>query len=424
MEQQCSIFGKCGGCDIQHLSYEEQIRQKVGRIEQALKFNADIISPSEPYGYRNKLDCIIRNSKICMREKNSAFRYIELDTCLIASPIIQSLIEEMRAIIQTNKHLNWQSAVRVITFRATNAGDTGIYLEFTQGDDNIVKIIKLITQSISLPQSTSPTLPTSVTSSNTTSPTNSTTNAAVPHTASATAVLPPPPTIILTAKNIVYGICEEGKEYPDKLIAIKGNTYLEEKLNHKIYHFAINGFFQNNSNGAEKMLQYVYTLLRHNKDKSQNILPNTTQNATLIDLYGGVGTFGIYCTDLFKQTNIVEGVAPAIEFAKDNIKINNIKNATAFCLDAKQLDRIKIQGPTYCILDPPRVGMDIRAITNVRNLKPEKIIYISCNPQQLAKDIPKFKEYTLTSLGIFDMFAQTNHVEVIVELTKKTENSP
>ena len=104
---------------------------------------------------------------------------------------------------------------------------------------------------------------------------------------------------------------------------------------------------------------------------------------------------------------------------KINLQLNNITNSQTHVLDAKHLSRLSFPKPLYIILDPPRIGMDQKTIHTLNALKPELIIYISCNPEQLEKDLSKFPNYGLKSAALFDLFPQTNHAEVIVELVKK-----
>jgi len=197
-------------------------------------------------------------------------------------------------------------------------------------------------------------------------------------------------------------------EEEQEIISIKGKEFLSETVDGKKFLFPAAGFFQNNTFVAEQMVNYVKELLTK----------YPTTSAQLLDLYGGVGLFGISCADLFSKVAVIESFPAGIEAAKKNIVENKTSNVEAFCLDAKQLSRIKLEKPLYVITDPPRVGMDEKVIAELKRLNPEVIIYVSCNPQQLAKDILKFKDYTLKSIALFDLFPQTNHLEVVAELVR------
>ena len=159
---------------------------------------------------------------------------------------------------------------------------------------------------------------------------------------------------------------------------------------------------------AEKMQEYCRGLLQKYEPLK----------AHLLDLYGGVGTFGIINADLFKRVTIVENVPPAIECAQKNAEDNGMKNVTSVCLDAMQLQKLSVIKPVYVIADPPRTGMHLKAIQRLVELQPEVILYISCNPEQLAKELLKFKGYVVRSAALFDLFPQTTHSELIVELVR------
>ena len=139
----------------------------------------------------------------------------------------------------------------------------------------------------------------------------------------------------------------------------------------------------------------------------------------LLDLYAGVGTFGINNSDLFKQVTIVESFQKCIDSAKNNIINNNINNAVAISLDAKKIRDLQFDKPLVVILDPPRSGMHNETIATLNKLLPLSIIYVSCNVNQLKKDIPKFKQYKIKNVALFDQFPQTNHIETVVELILK-----
>ena len=178
--------------------------------------------------------------------------------------------------------------------------------------------------------------------------------------------------------------------------------------------FHSQGFFQNNSAMAEKMVTYAKNLLsKYN-----------TKDSSLLDLYGGVGTFGINIADIFKDCLIVESVKESIDCAKTNIRENNARNADAIVMDASTITTKKMQGKfkgknLFVITDPPRTGMHIKTIRYLIEAKPEAIIYISCNPSQIAKEMITLKnKYSLKSLAMFDLFPQTNHIEAIAELKR------
>ena len=184
---------------------------------------------------------------------------------------------------------------------------------------------------------------------------------------------------------------------------------MQTSYHKKNFFYPIQGFFQNNHSMAEKMQGYVTDIIKKFK----------TKDALLLDLYGGVGTFGIMNAEYYKEVLSIESVTESIETAKKNSEENKCSNVSAMLLDAKQISRLQLKKPLFVITDPPRTGMDQKTIAVLNQEQPECIIYISCNPQQLAKDLPKFKDYEIQSVALFDLFPQTPHSEAIIGLTKK-----
>ena len=209
-----------------------------------------------------------------------------------------------------------------------------------------------------------------------------------------------------TADTVLVTITDDfyGADY----IVIKGDDFLEEDILGKKFIFPIQGFFQNNTKMMQKMQSHVHSLLRK----------YPTIGGELLDLYAGVGTFGMVNAALFKNITLVENFKPAIEAAEKNLRLNTIKHGRALVLSGGQTGRVWFTSPLYVITDPPRIGMEQKAIIELNRLKPEVIIYVSCNVEQLQKDILKFKQYKVKSATLFDLFPQTKHSEAVVELVR------
>jgi len=139
-------------------------------------------------------------------------------------------------------------------------------------------------------------------------------------------------------------------------------------------------------------------------------------NDIALDLYCGIGTIGIFAAKHFKKVYGIEIIPEAIENAKENAEINDINNIEFYAGDVEQLlpkiiEQNKI-APNVVFVDPPRKGLDKNTINILCNLEPKKIIYISCNPATLARDIAMLEEkYQLKEVQPVDMFPYTSHVE-------------
>ena len=151
---------------------------------------------------------------------------------------------------------------------------------------------------------------------------------------------------------------------------------------------------------------------------------NLKGNETIFDLYCGIGTIGIFASKNVKKLYGIETIEEAIEDAKINAKLNNVKNAEFFVGDVEKalpefINKRNIK-PDVVFLDPPRKGCDKIALNTILDIEPKKIVYISCNPATLGRDLKILEnKYGLKKLAICDMFAFTSHVEVCALLELK-----
>jgi 23S rRNA (uracil1939-C5)-methyltransferase len=151
---------------------------------------------------------------------------------------------------------------------------------------------------------------------------------------------------------------------------------------------------------------------------------NLTKDDVVLDLYCGIGTIGIFASPYVKKVYGIEIVEQAIENAKENAKINNVNNISFYCGDVENslenvIKKEKII-PNVVFVDPPRKGLDNKTIQNIINLKPEKLVYISCNPATLVRDLKEFEHiYNVNEIQPVDMFPFTSHVECVSVLYLK-----
>ena len=354
----CQYSPQCGGCDLQHLEYKTQLENKKKQISKLLNFqNTEILSGPE-CNYRNRMDFLFFPGGIGLRDKNNR-KIIDIEDCPIANSRINELLKEIRESEYFTEY-SQECSFAVIRASSKDYSISFVLRPNLKNKEEIIEKVREFSKKIN-------------------------------------------------AKNILVTFPEkvEDSTSSDYLI-IKGKDYLEEEFLNLNFRYPTQGFFQNNPSVAEMMLKYVKELLSK----------YSIREAHLLDLYGGVGTFGVTNYKEFRKITIIESFPPAIEMAKENIKLNQVKNAEAFALDAQQLRKVKLSAPLYVITDPPRSGMDEKVIVLLKELQPEAIIYISCNPQQLAKDVLKFKKCKLKSVALFDLFPQTKHFEVIAELAK------
>ncbi len=360
----CEYFGKCGGCSGQHIDYTLQLENKKNRLSKVTNFSEVKVFSAKEYHYRNRIDFFFYPGGIGLRDKSG--KIIAVEKCVIAEEGINELLSEVKDYFLKNNLFNLntpKSTFLSVTIRVTHCNDSGLCFVLNENSpllDQGVEAIKSFSKQSS-------------------------------------------------AKNILInvGASLDTINYAEELL-IKGENKLEEKYLGKTFYHPLNSFFQNNFVLAEKMQEQVHALLES----------YGTTSSYLLDLYAGVGTFGIINANLFKAVTLIENVSSAIAMAKLNIIKNEVKNAEALVLDAKHLRRIKFKQPLWVITDPPRSGMEMQTIQQIKELKPIVLIYISCNLEQLRKDLLKFKNYKVNSVALFDLFPQTLHAEAVVELVR------
>ncbi len=371
-QARCPYFGKCGGCSSQHIDYETQLENKKQQLIQAIRTKTDEepeikAFSGSPYGYRNRMDFIFHPNGLGFRAKGQWKKIIDIKECPISNKRLNELLKETRDFFKepdafdVKKH---SGTFRYAVIR-TPQKDSSISFVLNSDSSRIKEAIEKIKEF-----------------SKTT-----------------------------TAKNIIvtYVPAHTDHSISEDFFVVKGSEFLKETYLDKTFEYHVQGFFQNNYEIAEKMHEYIHQLAKE----------HDTKKMTLLDLYGGVGTFGIINAPLFKEAYTIESFPGCTESAKKNIEQNKVKNIKAITLDAKKLKDAELSRPLFVITDPPRSGMNPKTIKQLNRLKPEVIIYISCNLNQLGKELPRFIDYKIRSAALFDMFPQTPHCEGVVELVRE-----
>ena len=195
-------------------------------------------------------------------------------------------------------------------------------------------------------------------------------------------------------------------------ITLYGNGFIEDKLGDYVFKISPLSFYQVNPVQTEKLYNLGI--------ESANI----SKNDIVFDLYCGIGTISIFASKYAKKVYGVEIVEEAIQMAKENAKINNVQNTEFLAGDTEViLDNLvnsKNILPDIVIVDPPRKGLDNLSINNIIKIKPKKVVYISCNPATLVRDL-KFLEdfFEIISIKPVDMFPFTSSVESVAVLQTK-----
>jgi 23S rRNA (uracil1939-C5)-methyltransferase len=197
-----------------------------------------------------------------------------------------------------------------------------------------------------------------------------------------------------------------------KNINIWGENYIEEKLGRIRFKVYPTTFFQANTIGVIRLLEKMKEVVKYDK------------NDLVIDLFCGVGVIGLYIANQVKQVIGIDNNSDAVNTAKENLIFNNIRNVEFFSANLTGgFTHLVPMGylPHKIIVDPPRKGLSPELILEIIKFNPEKMIYISCNPKTLSRDLSKFHDFHYSTEIVYpvDMFSQTSHIASLVVLERK-----
>ena len=380
-ESDCATYKRCGGCSLRHMTYEHTLKLKrqvvQNLVNKGLKKKVGVletIGMENPYNYRNKAQYPVglnsdRQPEVGVFAQRT-HTIIPIQKCLIQTEISQKIAKTIidfikEKNIQVYNEENQKGLLRHIVIKVgkyTNQVMCILVLNDSKFDQE-QELVKLLCEKY-------PEIKTIVKNIN-----NKNTN------------------VILGKENI----------------NLYGNGYIEDKLGEYIFKISPMSFYQVNPVQAE--ILYTTAINQANLDR----------NDILFDLYCGIGTIGIFASKYVNKVYGIEIVPQAIEDAKENAKINDVKNIEFICGDVEVafdelINKEKIV-PSAIIVDPPRKGLDNKTVENIAKIKPAKLVYISCNPATMVRDLAKLEEiYNIKTIQPVDMFPWTNGVESITIL--------
>lgn len=382
--EDCKTYKRCGGCSLRFLEYEATLEIKENIVRNCLKKALGkemkvnkAIGMGNPFYYRNKLQYPLGLNKegnpVMGVYAKRSHEIIPVEKCQIQNELSEQIAKDVFEYIKDNKisvynEQNLTGTMRHIVIRI-GVITQEIMLILVMNDNNFKKEKEFITYITSKYLQ----IKTIIKNYN-----------------------PKNTNVILGTKNeTIYG--------PGYIYDILGD-----------YKFKISplSFYQTNPVQTEalyeKALEYA----------------NLTGAETILDLYCGIGTIGIFASKKAKKVYGIEIIENAIKDAKENTQINNIQNAEFYCGEVENvLPKIIFQNnikPEVVFVDPPRKGLDTKTINTILNLQPPKIIYISCNPATFARDVAILNEkYEIKEVTPVDMFPFTSHVECVTLLELK-----
>ena len=380
VEVDCSTYQRCGGCDLRHMTYENTLKLKKETVQSLVNKNLknkitveSTIGMDNPYNYRNKAQYPVGLNKEGMPDigvfAQRTHTIIPIESCKIQTEVSQRIAKTI---------LNFIREKNISVYNEEK--QTGLFRHI------VVKVGKYTNQVMCI---------------------------LVVNEKKANNEIEHDIVKVLCAqypeiKTIVKNINNEntnvilGKEN----INLYGDGYIEDKLGEYTFKISPMSFYQVNPVQAEILYNTAIEAASLSKDD------------VLFDLYCGIGTIGIFASKYVKQVYGIEIVPQAINDAVENARINNIKNAEFMIGDVEisfdELINKKNIVPTAIIVDPPRKGLDDKTIQNILKIKPEKLVYISCNPATMVRDFSKMEEiYNINRIQPVDMFPFTKHVECV-----------
>jgi 23S rRNA (uracil-5-)-methyltransferase RumA len=399
----CHSFGFCGGCSFQNTSYENQVKYKQQYIFELLEFTgvkiSNFLTSSDIWFYRNKMefsffssvfnrhnihyqsnenlmgqmDSMADNLKtdLGLHCRGSFNRYVSVPPCFISNKDFLRVAEIVKRFANKNAISAYNNKTHKGFFR---------HLVLRKAANNNQLLINIVTNNTDQEYS----------------------------------LLEPLIKELSTFADSIYWTVNARKSdaiVSDKATLMYGKPYIVEKLSvgGKDYFFNISpfSFFQTNSKGTEVLYNEILKLL------------NPSKEDILLDLYCGTGAIGISIARNVKKVIGIEQIEQAISNAKENAVSNNVYNAQFYAMTAERWVSENCMAFDAIVVDPPRSGLTKDVVNFLLNSSAKKIIYVSCNPSTLARDLQSIMEkgiHRVKRLVPVDMFPQTYHTEVVVLL--------
>lgn len=375
----CPLAKKCGGCQLQNMTYDRQLKWKQARCEILLKKFGKvekIIGMDNPYHYRNKVQAAFGRTKsgkiISGVYQSGSHRIVSVDSCMTEDIVADEIIVDIREMLPKFKIWTYDEDKgtgflrHVLVKRGFTSGEVMVVLVGSSGYFPMKKKF----------------------------------------TAALLEKHPEITTVVLNINpkdtNLVLGEKEE---------VLFGNGYIEDTLCGCIFRISPKSFYQINPVQTEKLYGKAMELAE------------LSENTSVLDAYCGIGTIGLVAAKTAGKVIGVELNRDAVKDAISNCKRNGMENARFYCADAGDfMQELAENGEKFDVvfMDPPRSGSSKKFIDSLVASAPQRVVYISCNPETLARDLNMLthKGYKVKKICPVDMFPHTNHIETVCLLSK------
>jgi len=387
----CPYVGYCGGCQWQILSYERQLEYKKEQIAESMNHIGtikdivvrDVIPSEKRFAYRNKMEFSFSERRwflpneldkketeggvaLGLHVPGTLNKVIDIDACLLQQDIGNQILREVKEYVKDcgipvygiKSHVGYW---RYLAVRYSTAFDEWMVNIVTADDrpDVVKPLADILLHRIS------------------------------------------------NIKSIVNNITQSKAAVAvgESERVVSGEKYIEDKIGTFNFQISSNSFFQTNSLGAQNLYE---TVLNYGE---------FTGNEMVLDLYSGTGTIPIFLADKVRAVTGIEISESAVQDARENCINNGIHNCHFICGDMREKLSSISQRPDVFIIDPPRAGMHKDVLAKVMELSPEKIVYVSCNPATMARDMGQMIQgYEVSEIQPVDMFPHTYHIEAVAKL--------
>jgi len=385
VEAPCNVFYKCGGCQLQHMSYAMQLEMKQNQVKNVMRKIGHldhvpvhpVIGMEDPWRYRNKVSIPVGEKDgelITGFYQQRSHRIIEdMETCVVQDEVNDRTTEAVRRIasklgIRAYDEKNHRGVLRHIMVRTGQRTNETMIVLVTRTEKLPHKgaLIKELTETY-------------------------------PHIKSIIQNVNPERT------NVILG---------KKTKLLWGEEYIYDTIGDIRFAISAKSFYQVNPDQTEKLYEQALEYAE------------IDSNDVVIDAYCGIGTISLFLAQKAKKVYAVEIVPEAISDAKKNAEINGITNAEFFVGEAEKImPWWTAQGlkPDVIVVDPPRKGCDEALLQAMIDMQPKRIVYVSCNPSTLARDLRILEDggYNTQEVQPVDMFSQTGHVECVVKIDRE-----
>jgi 23S rRNA (uracil-5-)-methyltransferase RumA len=383
VEPPCPVYEECGGCSLQHMDYQAQLISKRELLREALQKYARLENPpvaptigmDNPWSYRNKAQFQVGTQEgrlVAGLYQTGSHRLVDLEGCRVQHEATNQIVQKAKQVLEqlgipAYDERKRTGVIRTIVARVAFAtGETQLTLvtatsEIPREKELVLELRYRLPELVSIVQNVNP-----------------------------------------KKTSLVFG---------ETTRQLWGKPSIAEKLGELSFDLSARAFFQLNPEQTQKLYREV--------QKAAGL----TGGELVFDLYCGTGTIALWLAPHAREVRGIEMIPEAVEDARRNAERNGAANASFHTGKAEVLmPKWAKQGlrPDVVVVDPPRTGLDAALIDSLLEVSPAKIVYVSCNPSTLAKDVSRLlKRYELVSVQPLDMFPHTPHVESCSLLVRK-----